>query len=370
MRPRLVAAAVARDAASRDAGVRRTGGERHPVDERRTRAVRRSRSPARGSARRRTEGSGVYVAFGPNPALHPSDWFNNISYYQTAVWVHPGGTGTATNKNMNANGTFSFTLTNADGSPLTAVVRLDQLPADPVRCRHDGGARLDGPVAGQLPSGELPDAVDTDPATRAGRHAVLDRRCPAFAASRRTSSSRRRASRSRRDSRLNPSTGVISGTPTAEGVFKVTVQGTDSTAPKPKKAKTKVEFRVAPAAITAGPSSLPNAQTGVCTRRQLTASGGVGPYKFKVTAGCAAGEGQAQRQGRAQGQADRSRQLHVHRDRDGQVQVHDDAQLHAHGHMRRARLALVVGASSWPRASCRRRSRSGRRARPARPARA
>jgi hypothetical protein len=83
---------------------------------------------------------------------------------------------------------------------------------------------------------------------------------------------------------LNANTGVISGTPATEGIFKPKIQVADSAA-RPKKVRTKVEFRVAPVAINVAPSSLANATNGVLYERQLTASGGVPNYKFKVTAG-------------------------------------------------------------------------------------
>jgi hypothetical protein len=64
---------------------------------------------------------GIYVAFGPDPATLPADWFTKIDLFQTAAWVHANGTNTATNKKMNEDGSFDFTLTRADGSPITAV---------------------------------------------------------------------------------------------------------------------------------------------------------------------------------------------------------------------------------------------------------
>jgi hypothetical protein len=65
--------------------------------------------------------TGIYVAFGPDPATLPADWFTHPEYFQAAVFVWPNGTGTATNQKMTPEGTFSFKLTRANGSPITAV---------------------------------------------------------------------------------------------------------------------------------------------------------------------------------------------------------------------------------------------------------
>jgi hypothetical protein len=62
---------------------------------------------------------GVYVAFGPDPATLPADWFTNPAYFQAAALVWQNGAGTATSKKMNANGSFHFDLTRADGSGIT-----------------------------------------------------------------------------------------------------------------------------------------------------------------------------------------------------------------------------------------------------------
>jgi hypothetical protein len=226
-------------------------------------------------------GLGVYVAFGPDPALHPSDWFNNISHYQTAVWVHPGGTGTATNKNMNANGTFSFTLTNADGSPLTATygsTNCRQIQCGIVTMAAHGSTDRSQDSFRPISFG----TVNTNPATaKVGvQHSSS---VPPFAG---TAPYRWSLASGVLPPglSLNANTGVISGTPTTEGIFKPKIQVTDSAA-RPKKVKTKVEFRVAPVAITVTPTSLGNATNGVLYERQLTATGGVPNYKFKVTAG-------------------------------------------------------------------------------------
>jgi hypothetical protein len=84
---------------------------------------------------------------------------------------------------------------------------------------------------------------------------------------------------------LNATTGVLRGTPTQAGEFKANIQVTDSSTPKAKKATTKLNITVAPAAITISPASLANGSVGVAYSRQLTAAGSVGPYKFKVSSG-------------------------------------------------------------------------------------
>jgi hypothetical protein len=84
---------------------------------------------------------------------------------------------------------------------------------------------------------------------------------------------------------LNPTTGAISGTPTAEGKFTVAVQVVDSKPRKPEKAITKLTILVAPVAINIAPANLPGATKGVKYSATLTATGGAPSYKFKVTNG-------------------------------------------------------------------------------------
>jgi hypothetical protein len=230
-------------------------------------------------------GFGIYVSFGPDPATLPADWSTNPNYFQATAWTHPGGTGTATNKNLEADGTFSFNLTRADGSPITAVYTT---PGGTFDCTQI----VCGIVT--LTAHGVPDrsqdtftpvsfgAVNADPAT-AKVGVTHSSSVPAFAGTAPYHWSLASGVLPP-GLTLDPNTGVISGTPTTEGIFKPKVQVSDSAA-KPKKAKTKVEFRVAPAAIGVAPASLANATRGVLYERALTASGGVPKYKFKVTAG-------------------------------------------------------------------------------------
>jgi hypothetical protein len=226
-------------------------------------------------------GLGVYVAFGPSPALHPSDWFTDIELYQTAVWVHPGGTGAATNQNMNPDGTFSFTLTKGDGSPLLPaygstdctkiqcgivtmaahgstsraqdtfrpIIYNDSSPsrakvgvpyADRVK-QPEGGLK---PFTFVVTSGTLPPGLT-----------------------------------------LNPKDGVISGTPTTEGIYLPVVRGTDSTSPTAKQVSRPLKIKVAPEAILIKPANLGAAARNAPLSRALSATGGIGPYTYAVKSG-------------------------------------------------------------------------------------
>ncbi|MDR3508443.1 MAG: putative Ig domain-containing protein [Caulobacteraceae bacterium] len=81
--------------------------------------------------------------------------------------------------------------------------------------------------------------------------------------------------------------GVISGTPTAGGVFSVTVTATDSaTGPGAPFHQSKTySLTVAAPAITLGPANLPAASLGEAYGTAITATGGVSPYSYAVTGG-------------------------------------------------------------------------------------
>jgi large repetitive protein len=84
---------------------------------------------------------------------------------------------------------------------------------------------------------------------------------------------------------LNATTGVISGTPTAEGAFKPSVQVLDSKTPKAAKVITKLTISIAPVSITITPATLAHGTIGVKYTATLAGSGGVATYKFAVTSG-------------------------------------------------------------------------------------
>jgi hypothetical protein len=79
--------------------------------------------------------------------------------------------------------------------------------------------------------------------------------------------------------KLNANTGVISGTPkNAFGIFTVTVQVKDATGATVDKA---LPLTIGPGSVQVTTSSLPNGTLGVAYSKQLFASGGTAPYKFK-----------------------------------------------------------------------------------------
>jgi hypothetical protein len=82
---------------------------------------------------------------------------------------------------------------------------------------------------------------------------------------------------------LDPATGIISGTPTASGVFAVTVEVTDSSA---QTATESLTLTVDPAApLSIGTTALGTASQGSAYSASLDASGGTSPVTWSVTAG-------------------------------------------------------------------------------------
>ena len=83
---------------------------------------------------------------------------------------------------------------------------------------------------------------------------------------------------------LNPSTGVLSGTPTAGGTFTFTVTATDSAGPPHNTGSQAYTLVVNPPTITLSPSTLPNGTVGTSYgTHTISASGGTNPYTFAWT---------------------------------------------------------------------------------------
>ncbi|HVG21827.1 MAG TPA: putative Ig domain-containing protein, partial [Blastocatellia bacterium] len=81
---------------------------------------------------------------------------------------------------------------------------------------------------------------------------------------------------------LNPSSGLVAGTPAATGVSSVTVQVTDA---QSRTAQRAVTITVLPAPVEVVTSSLPVAQQGSAFSYQLSAIGGKPPYTWAMTSG-------------------------------------------------------------------------------------
>lgn len=83
------------------------------------------------------------------------------------------------------------------------------------------------------------------------------------------------------------SSGTLSGTPTQPGAFPITVMAQDNStgAGAPFVATNNYVLQVGSPTIALTPTTLPNASAGTSYSTTLTASGGVGPYNFALTAG-------------------------------------------------------------------------------------
>ncbi|MFK3648920.1 putative Ig domain-containing protein [Lysobacter enzymogenes] len=81
---------------------------------------------------------------------------------------------------------------------------------------------------------------------------------------------------------LNTTTGALTGTPTAAGTFNFTVRATDANNFPGTRAYTLV---VAPPVIVVAPATLPNGAVAVAYNQTISASGGIAPYSYAVTAG-------------------------------------------------------------------------------------
>jgi hypothetical protein len=82
------------------------------------------------------------------------------------------------------------------------------------------------------------------------------------------------------------SAGVLSGTPTASGTFNFTVTATDSsTGAGPYTGSRAYSLTVGSPSLSLSPGSLPAATVGAGYNQSVSASGGVSPYSYAVTAG-------------------------------------------------------------------------------------
>lgn len=81
---------------------------------------------------------------------------------------------------------------------------------------------------------------------------------------------------------LNPTTGMLSGTPTASGIFTFTVQAADTGS---RVAQKNMTINVSPATLTIVTSSLPAIGQGLVYNQALAAAGGTPPYSWSVAMG-------------------------------------------------------------------------------------
>ncbi|MGI4866854.1 MAG: putative Ig domain-containing protein [Janthinobacterium lividum] len=80
--------------------------------------------------------------------------------------------------------------------------------------------------------------------------------------------------------------GVLSGVPTASGTFNFTVRATDaSTGSGPYSGSRAYSLTIAAPTITVAPATLPGGTVGAAYSQTLTASGGLAPYSYAITAG-------------------------------------------------------------------------------------
>ncbi|MGX9786958.1 putative Ig domain-containing protein [Janthinobacterium lividum] len=85
---------------------------------------------------------------------------------------------------------------------------------------------------------------------------------------------------------LNAATGVLSGTPTAGGVFNFTVRATDSsTGSGPYSGARAYSMTVTAPTITVAPTVMPAMIAGVAYSQGIAAGGGTAPYSYAITGG-------------------------------------------------------------------------------------
>jgi Putative Ig domain len=84
---------------------------------------------------------------------------------------------------------------------------------------------------------------------------------------------------------LDPSTGAISGTPTAAGTSTFSVTATDSTPPTPQTATQALSIAVNPATLSITTTSLPSGRKGSSYTATLRETGGTQPYTWSISSG-------------------------------------------------------------------------------------
>lgn len=85
---------------------------------------------------------------------------------------------------------------------------------------------------------------------------------------------------------FSTATGAISGSPTAAGTFNFTITATDSAGGAgPYTASQSYSLTIAAPTLTLSPSTVTGGQVGVIYSQTFSASGGVGPYSYAVSAG-------------------------------------------------------------------------------------
>lgn len=166
-----------------------------------------------------------------------------------------------------AAGTFSFAITATDesvGGSYTGTRNYTVIIAAPAIALTPGSSVLPAAQAGAAYSQQLTASGATAPYT----YAVSAGSLPAGLA-------------------LNPSTGLISGTPAAAGTFNFSVRATDSSTGSGAPFSIVQGYSITASAptIVVAPATVPNATQFSSYSQTFTATGGTAPYTFSVTAG-------------------------------------------------------------------------------------
>ncbi len=164
-----------------------------------------------------------------------------------------------------AAGTYNFTITATDSLGFTGARGYSILMADPV-------VIITGPAAGALPgatAGQLYAAQTFTASGGQGAHSfalVAGALPPGMSLT---------------------SSGILSGTPSTPGLYNFSIAASDSSPAPGPFSSTPVAYSVSVVAplIVVSPTSLPPMTTAANYSETFTASGGVGPYSFAITAG-------------------------------------------------------------------------------------